>query len=238
MGRIRSVVIRLDVEPSRPAVTHARFWKGDSGTPAAVHEYYDESVQAGYPAGGAQPIRTIELGCFAGISVRRGGARRGIVAGIVEGALDAYRARGAPCAVNRILDTRMTMDEFMDAQEPRRPAEGSRIDKECAVSPREAGIGIRCPRCGKTTTMARRGRYPRDAHAEAGMAEWRLRGLGGEPRPTLQWVRPHGKCEASNSHSLVILPAGAPRSGEFRGGFVLARIFGAEERIPHVYGAG
>ncbi len=157
---------------------------------------------------------------------------------MLAGILDAYRAHGMPCEANRILDTRMTFDEFVDAAKPRYAWEGSRIDGECAASGRDAGTVIACPDCGRSTTMVRRGDYPRDERAECGMAEWRRAGMAGEPRPTLQWVRPHGECVVSNSHSLMLLTADAPGDGGTLRDFALVWVFEEADRIPHVYGAG
>ncbi len=184
-------------------------------------------------------VDSIELGCFRGLRARkRRGARRGIISGMLRAAPDSCRARGVPCHANRVLDTRMAAAECLaerdiGLREGLCGGAGAR-----AVSAREPGARTACPRRGAGTTMAFRGRYPPDRAAEAGMAEWRGRGLAGEPRPTLQRVRPRVKRGASNSHSLVLVRAGAPEAGGVLRAFVLAGAFGAGERIPRAYGPG
>ncbi len=239
-GRLLPFVVYLHVdEPSRSDGALAAAREPTEMLRGSASGHYGRVIIGYLFSGSGGDLELIKLGFFRGFPARRRrGARRGIVAGILAGVLDAYRASGVACRVSRVVDTRMTAAEYRAAAKSYPGAEGSGIDEECGISAREAGIGIECPRCGKMTTMARRGDYPWDGEAEAGMEEWRGRGLAGEPRPTLQWVRPHGKCDASNSHSLVILPAGAPRSGRFRGGFVLVRTFVHPESVPHVYGAG
>ncbi len=143
-----------------------------------------------------------------------------------------------PCHANRVLDTRMAASEYL--------AERDVVLREglCggagarAVSAREPGARTACPRRGAGTTMAFRGRCPPDRAAGAGLAGLRRRGLGGEPRPALRRVRPRVKRGASNSHSLVLVRAGAPEAGGVLRAFVLAGAFGAGGRIPRAYGAG
>ena len=232
----RPAVIRIGVgAPPRIAEVRAAADASTSASRRSARRYYRIFAPEYLMSEDGDLLVQIEMGCFSGIPLRRrGGARRRALAGILADALDAYRAHGIPCHVNRVLDTTMTDSEYWDV---RRGSfiEGDCVEGECAISAREPGLEIECPLCGRGTTMARRGRYPRDRAAAAGGEEWRRRGLRGEPRPTLQWVRPHGACEASNSHSLVLVPAGAPSSGELRD-FVLARAFGYLDRIPHVYG--
>ena len=234
----RPVMIRIGVDdPARPSASFKSIQEPTFGLHVSVRAHYMRYVPVYFLSAKTRLVDAVELGCFDGIPARRSrGARRRAITDLLEDALAAYRAYDVPCSVNRVLDTRMTGDEYDVAVHNYPTTEGSRIDEECAASPREAGNEIECPLCGAGTTMARRGDYPWDGQAKAGAAKWRSRGLAGEPRPTLQWVRPHGKCEASNSHSLVILPAGAPRAGR-TGGFVLVRAFGEEDRIPHVYEA-
>ncbi len=234
---MRPVVIRIGLkEPSRSTETAETVGPITEAFQESVHRSYNSVMIRHCELGEEDLLERIHIGCFDGIPVgRRSGARRRAIARMLGDILGAYRARGVACRVNRVLDTRMTGDEYRAAESY--PGEEGSFDgeAECAISAREPGLEIECPLCGRGTTMARRGSYPRDRAAAAGEAEWRRRGLQGEPRPTLQWVRPHGTCGASNAHSLVLVPAGAPPSGELRD-FVLAKAFMPMYRIPHVYG--
>ncbi len=226
-------------EPTRSKETRASMREPTHAFSYAVLRYYRRFMRTYITSGGVEKLDGIEIGCMDGIPmVRRPGARRRAITAILGAALDAYRARGVRCHVNRVLDTRMTADEYKAAVGKYRSIEGSCDALECGISAREPGMKIECPVCGAGTTMAHRGEYVWGEDAEAAMPEWRRRGLQGEPRPTLQWVRPHGKCPASNSHSLVLVPAGAPRDGGAAGAFVLARTYVLEEQIPNAYGVG
>ncbi len=239
-GRLLPVVIYLVVEePSRSDGTLATVEKIAEGLRDPTCRYYERLIVRYLVSENGKNLEMIKLGFFYGNPVRRRrGARRRIISSILAAVLDVYRASGVAFRLSRVIDTRMTAAEYRALEDSYPGAEGSGEDVECGISAREAGIGIECPLCGAGTTMARRGDYPWDAHAKSGLAEWRRRGLGGEPRPTLQWVRPHGECAYSNSHSLVLVPAGAPRDGGSLGGFVLVRKFAHHDSVPHVYGAG
>ena len=236
---LRSAIIRFSVDPQSQMYSADSTGKFDGGIKKIVYEHYNMIVPSYYSFQETKMVGVIEIGCFDGIRVkRRKDARRRAIAGMLENLKNMYGMANVMCTVNRVLDTRMTSGDYLKTMKVGTTMEGSCIGAGAkrVFSPREAGIGITCPRCGKEATMVRRGDYPQDGEVEAGAAEWRNRGIGGEPRPTLQWMRPHGKCAASNSHSLVLLPAGAPQDEGRCDDFVLAKTFGMSERIPNVYG--
>ncbi len=252
----RSVIIRIGMDgPSPGAEAYATIQRSTGAFYGTARRYYGR-FEPTYMFAGVMKELVVEAGCFAGIPARRrGGDRRAAIARMLADALEAYRAAGAACHVNRVLDTRMTAGEYLastrrgsipaigPADAGGRAAaaggcpavEGNLRDGECACSAREDQFEAACPRCGRDTALVHRGYYPPDGVAAAAAAERRRRRHEGEPRPTLQWVRPHGKCPASNSHTPVILPAGAPRRWE-TGDFMLCRSFGMLDPIPHVYG--